>query len=76
MVKLDSKLNLNEEIELRNTALTRISRAAFVINIDNLGLGKTLQIGDLHFEGPRTDECKERCCLPFSSPVPLVVHVG
>ena len=22
-----------------------------VINIDNLGLGKTLQIGDLHFDG-------------------------
>lgn len=22
-----------------------------VINVDNLGLGKTLQIGDLHFEG-------------------------
>ena len=22
-----------------------------VINIDNLGLGKTMQVGDLHFEG-------------------------
>ncbi len=22
-----------------------------VINVDNLGLGKTIQVGDLHFEG-------------------------
>ncbi len=22
-----------------------------VVNVDNLGLGKTMQIGDLHFEG-------------------------
>lgn len=49
-VKAGGKLTLSmKKIKVR-AIYTQIPERV-VINVDNLGLGKTLQIGDLHFEG-------------------------
>ena len=49
-VKAGGKLNLSmKKIKVR-AIYTEIPERV-VINVDNLGLGKTLQIGDLHFDG-------------------------
>ncbi len=49
-VKAGGKLTLSmKKIKVR-AIYTEIPERV-VINVDNLGLGKTLQIGDLHFEG-------------------------
>ena len=49
-VKAGGKLNLSmKKLKVRATYTNIPER--LVINVDNLGLGKTLQIGDLHFEG-------------------------
>ena len=49
-VKAGGKLNLSMKKIKVKAPYTAIPERV-VINIDNLGLGKTLQIGDLHFEG-------------------------
>ena len=49
-VKAGGKLNLSmKKIKVR-AIYTEIPERV-VINVDNLGLGKTLQVGDLHFDG-------------------------
>ncbi len=49
-VKAGGKLTLSmKKVKVR--ALYTEIPERLVINVDNLGLGKTLQIGDLHFEG-------------------------
>lgn len=49
-VKAGGKLSLSmKKIKVR-AIYTEIPERV-VVNVDNLGLGKTLQIGDLHFEG-------------------------
>lgn len=49
-VKAGGKLNLSMKKIKVKAPYTEIPERV-VINVDNLGLGKTLQIGDLHFEG-------------------------
>ena len=49
-VKAGGKLSLDMK-KLRVKAVYTQIPEKLVINIDNLGLGKTMQVGDLHFEG-------------------------
>lgn len=49
-VKAGGKLTLSMK-KIKVKALYNVIPERVVINIDNLGLGKTLQIGDLHFDG-------------------------
>ena len=49
-VKAGGKLNLSMKKIKVKAPYTEIPERV-VINVDHLGLGKTLQIGDLHFEG-------------------------
>ncbi|MDE6819095.1 MAG: 50S ribosomal protein L25 [Muribaculaceae bacterium] len=49
-VKAGGKLQLNMK-KLRVRAIYNVVPERLVINVDNLGLGKTIQVGDLHFEG-------------------------
>lgn len=49
-VKAGGKLQLNMK-KLRVRAIYTNVPEKLVINVDNLGLGKTIQVGDLHFEG-------------------------
>ncbi|HJE38983.1 MAG TPA: 50S ribosomal protein L25 [Candidatus Amulumruptor caecigallinarius] len=49
-VKAGGKLTLSMKKIKVKAIYTQIPERV-VINVDNLGLGKTLQIGDLHFEG-------------------------
>ena len=49
-VKAGGKLQLSMKKLKVKAPYTQIPERV-VINIDNLGLGKTLQVGDLHFEG-------------------------
>ena len=49
-VKAGGKLNLNMK-KLKVKALSNEIPERLVINVDHLGLGKTMQIRDLHFEG-------------------------
>ena len=49
-VKAGGKLTLSMK-KVRVKAPYTANPERLVINVDNLGLGKTLQIGDLHFEG-------------------------
>lgn len=49
-VKAGGKLNLSMK-KLRVKAIYTNVPERLVINVDNLGLGKSLQVGDLHFEG-------------------------
>ena len=49
-VKAGGKLTLSMK-KIKVKALYTSIPERVVINVDNLGLGKTLQIGDLHFEG-------------------------
>ena len=49
-VKAGGKLNLSMK-KIKVKAIYTESPERVVINVDSLGLGKTLQIGDLHFDG-------------------------
>ena len=49
-VKAGGKLTLAMK-KLRTRAIYTEVPEKLVINVDNLGLGKTIQVGDLHFEG-------------------------
>lgn len=49
-VKAGGKLNLSMK-KLKVRAIYTNIPERLVINVDNLGLGKTLQVGDLNFEG-------------------------
>ena len=49
-VKAGGKLNLSMK-RLKVKAIYTAIPENLVINVDNLGLGKSLQVGDLHFEG-------------------------
>ncbi|MDE5923076.1 MAG: 50S ribosomal protein L25, partial [Muribaculum sp.] len=49
-VKAGGKLQLSMKKLKVKAPYTQIPERV-VINIDNLGLGKTLQVGELHFEG-------------------------
>ena len=49
-VKAGGKLNLSMKKMKVKAVYTEIPER-LVINVDNLGLGKSLQVGDLHFEG-------------------------
>ena len=49
-VKAGGKLNLSMK-KIRVKAIYTEIPERVVINVDHLGLGKTLQIGDLHFDG-------------------------
>ena len=49
-VKAGGKLNLSMKKMKVKAIYTQIPEN-LVINVDNLGLGKSLQVGDLHFEG-------------------------
>ena len=49
-VKAGGKLNLSMKKMKVKAIYTQIPER-LVINVDNLGLGKSLQVGDLHFEG-------------------------
>lgn len=49
-VKAGGKLQLNMK-KLRVRAIYTNVPEKLVINVDDLGLGKTIQVGDLHFEG-------------------------
>ena len=49
-VKAGGKLSLSMK-KIKVKAVYTAIPERVVINVDNLGLGKTMQIGDLHFEG-------------------------
>lgn len=49
-VKAGGKLNLSMK-KLKVRAIYTQIPERLVINVDNLGLGKTMQVGDLHFDG-------------------------
>ncbi|MBD5239463.1 MAG: 50S ribosomal protein L25 [Bacteroidales bacterium] len=49
-VKAGGKLQLNMK-KLRVRAIYTDVPEKLVINVDNLGLGKTMQVGELHFDG-------------------------
>ncbi len=49
-VKAGGKLTLAMK-RIKVKALYNDIPERLVINVDNLGLGKTMQVGDLHFEG-------------------------
>lgn len=49
-VKAGGKLSLSMK-KLKVKAIYTQIPERLVINVDNLGLGKTMQVGDLHFEG-------------------------
>lgn len=49
-VKAGGKLSLSMK-KMKVRAVYTAIPERLVINVDNLGLGKTLQVGDLHFEG-------------------------
>lgn len=49
-VKAGGKLSLNMK-KLRVKAIYTAIPERLVINVDNLGLGKTLQVGDIHIDG-------------------------
>ena len=49
-VKAGGKLSLSMK-KLKVKAIYTNIPERLVINVDNLGLGKTMQVGDLHFEG-------------------------
>ncbi|MDE6490858.1 MAG: 50S ribosomal protein L25/general stress protein Ctc [Muribaculaceae bacterium] len=49
-VKAGGKLNLSMK-KLRVKALYTQVPERLIINVDNLGLGKSIQVGELHFEG-------------------------
>ncbi|MDE6508650.1 MAG: 50S ribosomal protein L25, partial [Muribaculaceae bacterium] len=49
-VKAGGKLQLSMK-KLRVKALYTNVPERLVINVDNLGLGKTIQVGELHFDG-------------------------
>lgn len=49
-VKAGGKLTLSMK-KIKVKAIYSAIPERLVINVDNLGLGKTLQVGDLHFEG-------------------------
>lgn len=49
-VRAGGKLSLSMK-KLKVKAVYTNIPERLVINIDNLGLGKTMQVGDLHFEG-------------------------
>lgn len=49
-VKAGGKLNLSMK-KMKVRAIYTEVPERLVINVDNLGLGKSLQVGDLHFEG-------------------------
>lgn len=49
-VKAGGKLSLSMK-KLKVRAIYTNIPERLVINVDNLGLGKTLQVGDIHFEG-------------------------
>jgi len=49
-VKAGGKLSLSMK-KLKVKAIYTEIPERVVVNVDNLGLGKTLQVGDLHFEG-------------------------
>ena len=49
-VKAGGKLSLSMK-KLKVKAIYTNVPERLVINVDNLGLGKALQVGDLHFEG-------------------------
>lgn len=49
-VKAGGKLSLSMK-KLKVRAIYTNIPERLVINVDNLGLGKTLQVGELHFEG-------------------------
>lgn len=49
-VKAGGKLSLSMK-KLKVKAIYTNVPERLVINVDNLGLGKTLQVGDIHFEG-------------------------
>ena len=49
-VKAGGKLSLSMK-KIKVKAIYSAIPERVVINVDNLGLGKTMQIGDLHFEG-------------------------
>lgn len=49
-VKAGGKLSLSMK-KLKVKAIYSQIPERLVINVDNLGLGKTMQVGDLHFEG-------------------------
>lgn len=49
-VKAGGKLSLSMK-KLKVKAVYTAIPERLVINVDNLGLGKTMQVGDLHFEG-------------------------
>ena len=49
-VKAGGKLNLSMKKMKVKAVYTEVPER-LVINVDNLGLGKSLQVGDLHFEG-------------------------
>ena len=49
-VKAGGKLTLSMK-KLKVRAIYTNIPERLVINVDNLGLGKTLQVGELHFEG-------------------------
>ena len=49
-VKAGGKLTLSMK-KIKVKALYTSIPERVVINVDNLGLGKTMQIGDLHFDG-------------------------
>ncbi|MDE6146138.1 MAG: 50S ribosomal protein L25 [Muribaculaceae bacterium] len=49
-VKAGGKLQLNMK-KLRVRAIYTDVPEKLIVNVDSLGLGKTIQVGDLHFEG-------------------------
>jgi large subunit ribosomal protein L25 len=49
-VKAGGKLSLSMK-KLKVKAIYTQVPESLVINVDNLGLGKTMQVGELHFEG-------------------------
>ena len=61
-VKAGGKLNLQMR-KLKVKALYTAIPEKLFINVDHLGLGKTMQVGALHFEGLELMNAKKRCCL-------------
>ena len=61
-VKAGGKLTLRMR-KLKVKAIYTQIPEKLTINVDHLGLGKSMQVGAFTLRRSGTDECKERCCL-------------
>jgi len=65
-VKAGGKLTLSMR-KLKVKAIYSEIPERLVVNVDTLGLGKSLAVGDLHFEGLELMNAKNACCMCCSA---------